>query len=117
MDSNSTSNNIELVTHDPMLFAEFGILKCNDSSPVCIYDGSALERYECDVCKRKFPEERHLMKGGSPICNQIMSYLKENESYIRNYYKIPDNTQVVPDEDLLNLARKKYRKNRLQWGF
>ena len=101
---------IEMITHDQIIFDEIGLFPCSNFSNKCIYDGSALDCHKCNICERTFPEETHYTYNGPPISKKLMYYLKKNERYIREYYNLSSLTQVVPNKKLWERAQEQEKK-------
>ena len=79
-------------------------------SPICIYDGSTLGPSSCDVCKREFPETTAFQFKKIPIGDILFNYLITNEAEIRDYNGLSNDAQIVPNEELLQLARSMRKK-------
>ena len=105
----NSMHDIDIITHDQIIFDEIGLDPYSSFGSMCVYDGSALGRHKCNVCERTFPEETCslYLNGGSPISEKMMSYLEENKRHIGEYNGLSNLTQFVPDRNLWDQAREK----------
>ena len=50
-------HDIDIITHDQIIFDEIGLDPYSSFGSMCVYDGSAIGRHKCNICERTFPEE------------------------------------------------------------
>ena len=107
--SSDINDHIDLLIHDKILFDEIHGSTNNEYStymtgPVCIYDGSTIDRASCAICGKKFSTNQYEYHG-PVIGDKLYTYVKDNEQSIRDIYHVPSRRPIIPNETLLKLAR------------